>query len=462
MVEAGGIMKDQKVRYSDIARISQDSFSVVLKDADQEKLFEDTVLNKLGHFRKTSANRSGDGYEIQLTMDKKFVDDTKHQAVRQAVDTIRNRVDDLGVSEPDVVVHGADRIIVQLPGLKEDVDRAVRIIKRTARLEFKLVDDSADPETAAKGTLPQGTEILYKVDRNPKTGATSKTPFLLKKQLLMTGDVLTDARVRPDQAGRMYIAMDFDARGARLFERITGENVGRRLAIILDDRVYSAPVIKDRIAGGSAVIEGWFTPEEAHELALVLRSGSLVAPVKDLESRSVGPSLGEDAIRLGRNAVLLGMLLVVVAMAAYYKWSGLVADVALGLNLLLIFAVMVSPGLRATLTLPGLAGIALTIGMALDANVLIFERIKEELRLGKTPRAAMDAGYTRAFVTIFDSNLTTIISALPLIQFGTGPIKGFAVTLCIGLIVSMFTALFVTRVIFDYAFQSMTIKRLSI
>ena len=234
------------------------------------------------------------------------------------------------------------------------------------------------------------------------------------------------------------------------------------LPSILDNNVYSAPVIKDRIGGGSAVIEGTFSAEEAADLALVLRAGSLAASVKILENRSVGPSLGEDSIRSGRNAILLGMMLIVVFMAIYYKFSGVIADIALSLNLLLIFAVMVSPGLRATLTLPGLAGVALTIGMAIDANVLIFERIREELRTGKSIKAAVDTGYARAFRTIFDSNATSCLAALPLIQFGTGPVKGFAVTLVIGIIVALFTSFFVTRVIFDYMLLKMKIKTLSI
>jgi len=462
MAEASAIMKDQKIRYTDVYRTSPNSFAVVLKDSSQEPLFDSAVLNKLGNFKKVSFGQTDKGFEVRLGLDPKVVEDTHQHAVRQAVDTIRNRVDELGVAEPDVVLQGTDRIVVQLPGLKEDVEQAVRIIQRTARLEFKLVDAKGDVNAALRGDMTPGDEILYKVDRNPRTGVTTRTPLLLKKQVLMTGDVLTDARVRPEQTGRLYIAMDFNRRGAQVFERITGDHVGEQLAIILDNRVYSAPVIKDRIAGGSAVIEGMFSPEEAHELALVLRSGSLPAPVKILETRSVGPSLGEDSIRMGRNALILGVFLTVLFMVVYYKWAGAVADVALILNLPLILAVMVSPALRATLTLPGLAGIALTMGMAVDANVLIFERIREELRLGKTPKAALDLGYARAFWTIFDSNLTTILAALPLIQFGTGPIKGFAVTLCIGLLISMFTAIFVTRVIYDWAFLNMRIKRMSI
>lgn len=460
--EAAAMMKEEKIRYTDVQRTSPSSLTVILKDPDQASLFDQKVLDKLHNFKKISSGPTENAFEIQLQMDAKAEEGVKQKAVRQAVDTIRNRVDALGVAEPDVVIHGKDRIIVQLPGLKEDLNRAIEIIKQTARLEFKLVDEKGDLNAALKGDVPQGSEILYKVDRNPATGVVSRTPFLVKKQILMTGDVLTDARVQPDQMGRMIIAMDFNRIGARQFERITGEHVRERLAIVLDNRLYSAPVIKDRISGGSAIIEGMFSPDEAHDLALVLRAGSLPAPVKILENRTVGPSLGADSIRLGRNAIVLGMVFIALGMAVYYKWSGMVANAALLMNLLLIFAVMVSPGLRATLTLPGLAGVALTLGMAIDANILIFERVREELRAGKSPRAALDNGYTKAFLTIIDTHVTNILAALPLIQFGTGPIKGFAITLCIGLVVSLFTAYFVTRTIFDYVLRVKQIKRLSI
>ncbi|MBI4963341.1 MAG: protein translocase subunit SecD [Desulfomonile tiedjei] len=460
--EASALMKDASIRYSDVVRTSPTALSVYLKDPGQEPLFDEKVLDKLHSFKKVSSGAADKGFEIQLELDPKTVESIKQRAVRQAVDTIRNRVDQFGVAEPDVVVQGADRIVVQLPGLREDINRAIDIIKRTARLEFKLVDEKGDVAAAEKGDIPSGDELLYQLNRNPRTGVVTKSAFLVKKQILMTGDVITDAKVQPDRGGKMIIHIDLNRIGAQQFERITGEHVRERLAIILDNRVYSAPVIKDKISGGSAIIEGAFSPEEAHDLALVLRAGSLPAPVKILENRSVGPSLGDDSIRLGRNAIVLGMVLIVIGMAVYYKWSGMVANVALMMNLLLIFAVMVSPFLRATLTLPGLAGVALTIGMAIDANILIFERVREELRGGKSARAAMDTGYNKAFLTIIDTHVTNILAALPLIQFGTGPIKGFAVTLCIGLVVSLFTAFFVTRTIFDYAFQVKQIKSMSI
>jgi preprotein translocase subunit SecD len=461
MTEAGSLMKEAKIRYGDLKRTSSTAFTVMLKRADQEPLFDTKVLERLGNFRKTYAGAKDELFEIRLEMLPKMVEQIKVQAVRQAVDTIRNRVDEFGVAEPDVIIHGTDRIIVQLPGLKEDVNRAIAIIKKTARLEFKMVDEKGDLQAALKGDIPPGDEILYKSNRDPTTGTVTPEPFLIKKPILLTGDVITKARVEIDR-GRPFVGMTFNSSGARKFHEITKRHVNERLAIVLDGRVYSAPVIRSAIPGGRAIIEGSFTPEEAHDLALVLRAGSLPAPVKILENKMVGPSLGEDSIRLGRNAVLLGLFLVVIGMAIYYRWSGVVADVALILNLFLIFAIMVLPMLRATLTLPGLAGVALTMGMAIDANILIFERIREELRTGKSPRAALSTGYAKAFGTIFDANLTTILAALPLIQFGSGPIKGFAVTLCIGLAVSMFTSLFVTRVIFDYVFQHSRAKRLSI
>ncbi|MBI5570520.1 MAG: protein translocase subunit SecD [Desulfomonile tiedjei] len=462
IIEASALMKDEKIRYSDIVRTSPTSIAVYLREAEQEPLFDSKVLGNLHNFKKMGSGPAEKGFEIKLQVDPQMVDGIKQRAVRQAVDTIRSRVDALGVTEPDVVIQGVDRIVVQLPGLKEDINRAIDIIKRTARLEFKLVDENASLGEAEKGNIPAGDELLYETKRSSKTGAPMRTAYVVKKQILLTGDTLTDARVTPDQYGRMSISIEFNRAGAAQFERITGEHVNERLAIVLDNRIYSAPVIKDRISGGHAVIEGQFTPEEAHDLALVLRAGSLPAPVKILEERSVGPSLGEDSIRSGRNATVVGMLLVMLGMLVYYKLSGAVADIALVFNLLLIFAIMVAPFLRATLTLPGLAGVALTMGMAIDANVLIFERMREELRMGKSPRAAMEIGYAKAFTTIFDSNLTTILAALPLIQFGTGPVKGFAVTLCIGLAASMFTALFVTRAIYDYAFLVKRIKTLSI
>jgi preprotein translocase subunit SecD len=316
-------------------------------------------------------------------------------------------------------------------------------------------------DAALKGDIPPGREILYRVEENPETQRTTKTPFLLRKRTLLDGSTLTDARVQIDsQFNEPYVSINFDKKGARIFERITGENVNKRLAIVLDNNVYSAPVIQEKIAGGQARITGRFTAEEARDLAIVLRAGALPAPVNVLEERTVGPSLGHDSIRKGLLSMCVGGLLVIVFMVIYYKTAGLIADLALALNIVLIGAGLA--GFQATLTLPGIAGIILTIGMAVDANVIIFERIREELTLGRTPRAAVAAGYDRATLTILDANVTTLIAAVVLFQFGTGAVRGFAVTLSLGVIASLFTALVLSRLIFDYLLMYRQTKTLSI
>ncbi len=309
--------------------------------------------------------------------------------------------------------------------------------------------------------MPPGTEVLYQIEEDADSKRSLKKPFLIKKRSLLTGAYLTDARVQIDsQYSEPYVSLNFDKKGARLFERITEENVNKRLAIILDKTVYSAPVIQEKISGGQARITGNFTAEEARDLAIILRAGALPAPVRFIEERTVGPSLGSDSINKGLISMGVGGIAVILFMIIYYKGSGLIADLALILNLILIAGGLA--GFQATLTLPGIAGIILTIGMAVDANVLIFERIREEMRLGKTPHAALDAGYSRATLTILDANVTTLIAALVLFQFGTGPIKGFAVTLSLGVISSLFTALILTRSIFDYLLINRKMKKLSI
>lgn len=385
----------------------------------------------------------------------------RSSAVSQALEKIRNRVDAFGVSEPSITRQGARRIVVQLPGLR-DTKRAIELIGKTAQLELKLVHSLASSPTA---TPPPGTMLLYTKDKDPKTGQLVQgAPYFVERRATVTGDMLADARALPDQLnfGQYYVLMRLDARGKRIFGRLTQENVGRALAIILDDTIFSAPVIQEPILGGEARITGHFTPEEARDLALVLREGALPAPVSIVENRTVGPSLGSDSITKGIRSTLIGGGLVVLFMLVYYRWSGLIADIALALNLLLLLGAMAIPGLSATLTLPGIAGIILTLGMAVDANVLIFERIREELRQGKAVRSAVDAGFERAFSAILDSNVTTLIAAVVLFQFGSGPVKGFAVTLSIGLLASMFTAVFVSRVIYETVFSFRRVTRLSI
>ena len=381
-------------------------------------------------------------------------------AVRQALETLRNRVDQFGVSEPVLQRQADNRILIQLPGVK-DPERAIDLLGKTALLEFKMVVDDVNPQAALQGDLPPGTQVLYERNVDPRTGAVTETPIVVESKTVLTGDLLADANVRiSNQFNEPYVAIDFNAVGAKRFDQITAANVGNRMAIVLDDTVYSAPVIRERISGGSAQISGSFTEQEATDLAIVLRAGSLPAPVKILENRTVGPSLGQDSINKGIYSVLIGGLLVILAMLTYYRLSGLVANTVLILNLIFIMAMLSI--FKATLTLPGIAGIVLTVGMAVDANVLIFERIREELRIGRTAKAALDAGYSKAFLTIIDANVTTLIAALVLFQFGTGPVKGFAVTLTVGILASLFTAIFVSRLIFDFFLRRGQVNRLSI
>ena len=364
-------------------------------------------------------------------------------ALDQALRTIRNRIDQFGVAEPDIRKQEGNRIQVQLPGLS-DPRRAVQILGQTAHLEFHLVRDDVDPN---KAVLPSGVMALPLLEKGHDGSETATRLIAVEKDAMLSGEDVADAQPTFEK-NRASVSLSFNSRGATLFENVTGENVGRRMAIVLDDKVYSAPVIQQRIAGGRAVITGQFTTQEATDLAIVLRAGSLPAPVSVLEERTVGPSLGQESIDSGINAALVGAAAVVVFMAIYYGMSGVIADVMLCFTMLIVMAGMA--GFGATLTLPGIAGIVLTIGMAVDANVLIYERIREELHLGLSPLAAVKAGFERATISITDSNLTTIIATVLLYQFGTGPIRGFAVTLSLGIVASMFTAIFVSRAIFEY------------
>ncbi|RJR23726.1 MAG: protein translocase subunit SecD [Desulfobacteraceae bacterium] len=453
-------MRKAKLRYGDLKRAGKDQIFIALMRVEDSTAFNDLVAATYPDFRLESVPGTDGRPGFHMRLDPKAKERIMKMAVDQALETIRNRIDQFGVSEPDIRPQEEDRILVQLPGIK-DPKRAVELIGKTAILEFKLMDEEGNLEEAIKGNVPPGDEILYEVATDPNTGAKRKIPFLLKKRTLLTGEYITDARVAIDSRyNEPYVSLSFDARGARLFEQITGENIKKRLAIVLDNNVYSAPVIQDKISGGKAQITGRFTMEEAKDLAIVLRAGALPAPVKILEERSVGPSLGKDSINKGLNSMLIGGVIVVLFMAFYYRLSGVIANLALMLNILFIMGGLAFFG--ATLTLPGIAGIILTIGMAVDANVLIFERIREELRLGKPVRTAIETGYSKAFVTILDSNVTTIITALVLFQFGTGPVRGFAVTLSIGILASFFTAIFITRIIFDYLYVIKRMNKISI
>jgi len=457
--DLGNNLKKENIFYTYLERVQGNKIEVVLLNPDVKAKFDSYLKEQYPILKEATSQKEGDRVKVLLEMDPQQIAEIKKSAVDQALETIRNRVDQFGVAEPEIARQGENMILVQLPGIK-DPERAKELIGKTAVLEFKLVDEEYDRSRALAGNIPFGDVILYEREKDPQTGAVSKVPYLIKDRTLMTGDVLKDARVRLDQNNRPYVSLSFHPAGARLFEQITGDNVGRRLAIILDNNIYSAPVIRQRIAGGDAIIEGRFSMEDARDLAIVLRAGSLPAPVKILEERTVGPSLGQDSINKGIKATIIGGLLVIIAMILYYRMAGFVANIALILNMVLLLAALAA--LRGTLTLPGIAGIALTVGMAVDANVLIYERLREEMRLGKPPGAALAAGYTRAFLAIMDSNVTTVIAALVLLQFGTGPIKGFAITLTIGLAASMFTAIVVTRFIFDFVLNNFRVKRWSV
>ncbi len=369
----------------------------------------------------------------------------------QVVRTIRNRIDQFGVAEPDIRKQSNNQVQVQLPGLT-DTSRAIQIVGQTAHLEFRLVRDDVNPNDFV---LPAGTQRFPMLD---KQGGHSS--IVLDNEVLLTGADIANARPSFDKFGSAYVSLKFSPKGAITFERVTGDNIKKRLAIVLDGEVYSAPVIQDKIAGGEASISGDFTTEQANDLAVVLRAGSLPAPVHILEERTVGPSLGQESIDSGITASVVGAILVLLMMPLFYGFSGLVADFLLCGTLALMFAGLSLFG--ATLTLPGIAGVVLTIGMAVDANVLIFERIREELRLGVSTAEAIYAGFSRASISIIDSNLTTIIAAIILYQFGTGPIRGFAVTLSLGIVASMFTSVFVCRAIFEWWSERNPTKTLSV
>jgi preprotein translocase subunit SecD len=454
------LCRKEHVRYIALDRVEGNRISIKLQGQNNIDGFDKLLDKDFQGLRILSRLTDGDVLTLTLDLPDKEADQIKKMATDQALETIRNRIDQFGVSEPDIRHQGEKRILIQLPGIK-DTKRAKDLIGRTALLEFKMLDETHDLNAALKGDIPPGSEVLYGTKEDPATRRIIKTPYLIKKRTLLTGAHLTDAKVQIDsQYNEPYVSIDFDKKGGRDFARITEANVKKRLAIVLDDKVYSAPVIQEKITGGKARITGNFTTEEARDLAIALRAGALPAPVLILEERTVGPSLGTDSIRKGLMSMCVGGLLVVLFMIVYYRGSGLIADFALILNVILIAGGLAA--FQATLTLPGIAGIILTIGMAVDANVLIFERIREEMRIGKTPRAAVDAGYDRATLTILDANVTTLIAALVLFQFGTGPVKGFAVTLSLGVIASLFTALILTRIIFDFYLIKRKVKTLSI
>lgn len=467
-----GRLEEKKVAFSSVKRIGN---KIII--AFPTKEFEEEGKKVVGDTYPDLSYESKDKGEMLFILSGREERRIKDSAVEQALETMRNRIDEFGVAEPTIHRQAENEIVVQLPGIK-DPKRALELIGRTARLEFKLLDEEGSllnelPHSIPLGDeekllrefsdkVPEGDEILFEPVKDRETKKIiSKTPYLIKKQTMITGDLLKDARVNIESRfGEPYVSISFNLTGARLFEKITGENVKKRLAIILDGTVYSAPVIQERISGGNAQITGRFSMDEAKDLAIVLRAGALPAPVKVLHNVTVGPSLGQDSIDAGMKAGIIGAIAVVLFMALYYKLAGLIADLALMLNIAYLIGALAS--LNATLTLPGIAGIILAIGMAVDSNVIIFERIREELRAKKTARAAVDGGFRKALLTIIDSHVTTLITAAVLFQFGTGPIKGFAVTLSLGVLINLFTALVGTRVVYDLILSRWRLKTLSI
>ena len=403
---------------------------------DAQSVFRDMAI-----FETKEADQ-GAG-RVVLTLRPREAAAIKDLAVRQGLETIRNRVDQFGVAEPSIQQQGENRILVQLPGV-QDPERAKALIGKTALLEFKLLDDRMDAETALRSGIPEGDEILYQRRVDKETKQERKIPYLVQKKVLLTGRDLATARVSIDQnTSEPYVSVDFNAAGAKAFADLTDANVGRRLAIILDGNIHSAPQIRERIPSGRAQITGGFSSDEATDLAIVLRAGALPAPVQVLEERTVGPSLGADNIKKGFDSTVYGFAALSLFIVVYYSLFGGFSVLALCANLLFLIALLSM--LQATLTLPGIAAIALTLGMAIDANVLINERVREELRSGMSPQMAIQAGYERAFGTILDSNVTTLIVGLMLLAFGSGPVRGFAVVHCLGILTSIFSAVVVSR-----------------
>lgn len=426
-------LRKERLKYAELGVRGPASVGVRILDAEERERARG-VLRKLD---PTATAELRDDGTVLLTYPEQAMHARISAAVEQSIEIVRRRVDELGTREPSIQRQGADRIVVQLPGVK-DPERIKALIGKTAKLTFHMVDDSTSPEEAARGRVPPGSMLLPSAEQ--ERGLPSQ--YVVRKRVEVGGDLLTDAQAT-FQEGRPVVSFKFSAQGGKKFGDTTKENVGHLLAIVLDERVISAPRVNEPILGGSGIISGSFTVEQARDLALLLRAGALPAPLTVLEERTVGPDLGADSIRAGAIASAIGLVLVIIFMVLIYGTLGLLANVALILNLVLLTAALSLLG--ATLTLPGIAGIVLTMGMAVDANVLIYERMREEQKNGRTVISAIQAGFERAFGTILDANLTTLAAAGLLFQFGSGPIKGFAVTLTLGLMTSMFTAIMVTR-----------------
>ena len=468
--ELRSFLRENKVRYKTITRNKPSGLLIRFKDDNERNNGQSLIEKNLLDLNVIAPDANKTEFSLIITIKDEVLRETQRLALQQNITTLRKRVNELGVAEPVIQRQGLKRVVVQLPGV-QDTARAKAILGATATLEFRLVDEEHEPQEAVNGRIPAGSKLYY--ERNGQ-------PILLKKQVMLTGDSIINAASGIDTLnGGPDVTITLDGRGAKRMSRSTRDNVGKRLAVVFMEykmetievngefvkeketieEVINAAVIQEQL-GKRFHITGLDSSEEAKNLALLLRAGALAAPIYIIEERTVGPSLGQDNIDKGFDSVAIGFVLILIFMAVYYKIFGLFADIALGLNLVLIVAMLSL--LQATLTLPGIAGIVLTVGMAVDANVLIFERIREEIRNGNSPQASIHSGYEKAFSTIADANITTLIAALMLFSFGTGPVQGFAVTLSLGIISSMFTAIVVTRGLANLIYGGRNLKKLTI
>ena len=470
MSDLRGQLRADKVRYRTITRAGEAGLLIRFRDDNERDRGLELLAEDFTELEAAVVENEAGESQLRAVIREEVLLEVRRLALQQNITTLRKRVNELGVAEPVIQQQGLDRVVVQLPGV-QDTARAKEILGATATLEFRLVDEKHDPQDAVDGRVPAGSKLYYHRDG---------LPILLSRQVLLTGDSITNAASGIDPTtGGPNVSINLDGKGARRMEDGTRDNVGKQLAVVFIENkietveqngapaqvkrtveeVINAAVIREQLSRRFQ-ITGLDSTQEARTLALLLRAGALAAPIYIIEERTVGPSLGQDNIDQGMNSVVIGFVLVLIFMALYYKVFGLIADVALALNLVLIVAMLSL--LQATLTLPGIAGIVLTVGMAVDANVLIFERIREEIRNGNSPQASIHAGYEKAFSTIADANITTLIAALVLFSFGTGPVKGFAVTLSLGIISSMFTAIMVTRGLVNLIYGGRRLEKLTI
>ncbi|MCY4283171.1 MAG: protein translocase subunit SecD [Gammaproteobacteria bacterium] len=463
-------LRDERIRYKTINRRRAEGLLIRFRDAEQRRLGIAVIEDRFTDLELEQPAAESDEFPLIARLSEAAVKETRRLALQQNITTLRKRVNELGVAEPIIQQQGLERVVVQLPGV-QDTARAKTILGATATLEFRMTDEDNSAQDALDGRAPAGSRLYYDRGGNP---------VLLKKQVMLTGDYIIDAASGFDGAsGSPNVSITLDGKGAKRFSDATAEEVGRNMAVVFIENkaetvevdgeikkrretieeVINVATIREQL-GKRFQITGLDSTEEARNLALLLRAGALAAPIEIIEERTVGPSLGQDNIDRGFTSVKIGFILVLIFMAVWYKAFGLAADVALALNLVLIIALLSM--LQATLTLPGIAGIVLTVGMAVDANVLIFQRIREELNNGNSPQASIHAGYEKAFTTIADANITTLFAAIVLFSFGTGPIKGFAVTLSLGIVCSMFTAIMVTRSIVNLIYGGRKLRKLVI